>query len=847
METDQLAEISNADQGDIVESTDSRATRVLLVDDFEDVLKVLRIAFESAGYEVLPCSSVDEALAVLADQPVDVILTDIAMEGQTGIDLLREVKEDDPDLPVLLMTGYADVSSAREAVILGAEDYIVKPVDPQYALHCVKRAAEKRQLIIEKQRQDRLMQERLELVSKRLRASLMGVVRMLRAMLREKYPYRVDHGNRVAALAERMARKLGLNSVVVSEIKAAAVLLDVGMVAVGDRFIQNPLPMTQRDRDLVNAHVQAGRKILANVLSNQRILQLVACHHERWDGRGPMGLSGTQIPVGARILYLCDTYLSMIADWPYRASTTVDKARVMIRENAGRHFDPDIVDVLLTETASKSWREEPVQTADGGESAGERPLQEASVSIAEDAEDRPEAERELASTAARALEDRRVATPQVAPIFTETSLREKLDGAVEMGATSFVAQQVISLCARPNAEMAEVARFASQDPAIASRILRVANSAMYSRGTPVSDLSKAVGVIGMRTVGELVTGMVIVDQYGENPDNFSVRPEWFWEHCVACGVLARALQERAGLKGEEDLFLAGLFHDIGRAVLDQQLPDEYHPLLQESFETGARLDVLEKMGLSMTHADVSSMLLEKWGLERFAPLVQYHHKPLSAIRMRARRQCDQAVCVALANAIVKAACVGFAGSPVLVALPDLAGHLDVDLDAIMALLDDVVTDVNGLKACFLARSSSSFGEPYGELLLGEFGELGKGLFVGSPSYAPDEVEVFMRSMELVADMDDENEAANDHPRFAVCRMHADDTWQTCFKRLTHREKKHQLEPLPVIAVAPDDVTLPENAHGRKVVLTGVPASMRSILRAIRDIVQEPSSESSDAE
>jgi len=810
------------------QSAQGHTPALLIVEDMSQVAEVLRRTFENAGYEVFICSDPLKAKGILGSHSFDVVLTDIRMPGMSGIDLLREVKDRYADLPVLLMTGYADVDSASKAVQLGAEAYLTKPLDLNYVQHCVEQAIEKRRLILDKKQQDRRLFEKLAELSGRVRVNLVNMLKMLRDILRDKDPYFIDHGNRVAALAGDLATELGLNAATVAETKAAAVIMDIGMITAEARVSPDPIPVTQRDMAKIREHVRQGHQILASVLTNQRLLRLVECHHERWDGKGLRGLSGEQIPIGARILAVCDAYDAMVSPRPHGKALVPARAKELLKTASGEHFDPEVVRLFLAEKTRPARK--PAQVARVGKGAASNIVGQ--LSEAASAGRSPAAAPAPAKgTGGGGVEDRRSSPPEVTPCCTLADLTSRFEEAGELGATSFVAREVASLCRASNTELAEVVKFAEQDPVIASRILRVANSSMYSRGRRVSELHTAINNIGLRPVGEIVTGMLAVDQFGGNPDNLFIRPEWFWEHAIACGVLARAFCDRLNITGDEDAFLAGLLHDLGRAAFDQFLPDEYHPLLQKASEQGLDLVRMEKAALSISHAGATGMLLGTWGLGAFTSLVIHHHKPLSTIQTKVRKHADKAACVALANAVIKAASVGFGGSTVLDPTNKIAQHFGLTYPDLVEMLEDVQADVASLKACFMAQSATELGQSYRDTIRSTCEDLGRGLFIDTPGKRPDEVELFLDTLGLLRRADDA--AGGDPPRFAVCRAPKKATWRDCVKRIQSEEHVLALEALPTVLLIDEEFQAPTELSERHLVLVGVPTSTKLLLDAIR--------------
>ncbi len=159
-----------------------------------------------------------------------------------------------------------------------------------------------------------------------------------------------DHTQRMSRLCASVGERLGLGRDRCEMLRVASALHDVGKIAVPDRILHKPGPLTAEERAVIETHAQVGHDMLAG--SHAPMLDLAAlialCHHERWDGSGyPQGLHGDDIPLEARIAAVADVYDALVSDRPYRAAMTDDEALAILKDGRGGHFDPDVVDALL--------------------------------------------------------------------------------------------------------------------------------------------------------------------------------------------------------------------------------------------------------------------------------------------------------------------------------------------------------------------------------------------------------------------------------------------------------------------------------------------------------------------
>jgi putative nucleotidyltransferase with HDIG domain len=167
-----------------------------------------------------------------------------------------------------------------------------------------------------------------------------------------------DHATRVAAMATRLAVALGGDDGLVTSVEVGALLHDLGKIAVGVKVLTKPDRLSEAERALIVRHPQLGADIISHVPFMQTAAAIVVAHHERWDGKGyPNGLRATQIPLGARIVMVADTFDALTYDRPYQDVLSPEAAAEEVRRCRGTQFDPDVVDAftaLMTADAGKA-------------------------------------------------------------------------------------------------------------------------------------------------------------------------------------------------------------------------------------------------------------------------------------------------------------------------------------------------------------------------------------------------------------------------------------------------------------------------------------------------------------
>jgi HD-GYP domain-containing protein (c-di-GMP phosphodiesterase class II) len=172
---------------------------------------------------------------------------------------------------------------------------------------------------------------------------------LLRTM-HAKQPELDEHSSNVAELATRVARRVGLGAEALDEIARAAELHDIGKVGIPDAILNKPSRLTDGEWEFIYQHTILGERILHGAPALRPVARLVRASHERWDGTGyPDRLRGDTIPLGARIIAVCDAYEAMTATRAYRAAVSHEKACQELRSSAGTQFDPQVVEAFLIE------------------------------------------------------------------------------------------------------------------------------------------------------------------------------------------------------------------------------------------------------------------------------------------------------------------------------------------------------------------------------------------------------------------------------------------------------------------------------------------------------------------
>lgn len=303
---------------------------ILVADDSDASRMVLTTMLSIEHYRVLEAADGHAALHALEScQAIDLALLDVVMPGMDGLSICRFIKSD-PEMrliPVVLVTGLSATEDRIRGIEAGADDFLSKPFIKEELL------ARVRSLLRLKQYTDEL--EKSETV-------LFALARSIEA----KDPHTEFHCERLSAMSEALARRLGLPPETCIALRRGGIVHDIGKVAVPDSILNKPGPLTDAERLVMEQHPVVGETICAPLKSMRAVLPIIRHHHEKLDGSGyPDGLRGDQIPLEARILQTVDVYDALTTDRPYRNALSRQEAfRIMNEEVRKGWWDVRLVE-----------------------------------------------------------------------------------------------------------------------------------------------------------------------------------------------------------------------------------------------------------------------------------------------------------------------------------------------------------------------------------------------------------------------------------------------------------------------------------------------------------------------
>lgn len=310
---------------------------ILIVDDDHGMCETLSDILKEEGYLTSTAESGAKAVQLAKKHFYNVTLVDVRLPDVSGLKVLEEIKNVHPETCVIIITAYATLKNAIDALNMGADAYITKPVDLDEVKAIIRKEIHNQQLLFEK---TRLEQELVE--------DFMATIETLAALIEVKDPYLAGHSKEVKRWSCLIAQRLGLSEEETRDIEMAAILHDIGKIGVKGRILDTHGSLSVTEFQEVKLHPILGESAIRHIRKLKNASRIVRHHHEFWDGGGyPDGLKGEEIPIGSRIIAVADAFNAMTSDRPYRRALSSREAISRLIEEKGKQFDPRVVDTFV--------------------------------------------------------------------------------------------------------------------------------------------------------------------------------------------------------------------------------------------------------------------------------------------------------------------------------------------------------------------------------------------------------------------------------------------------------------------------------------------------------------------
>lgn len=293
-----------------------RKPKILIVDDLPANIELVKNFFVDEPYTLLEASNGKEALKIVEEQKPDIVLLDVIMPEMDGFQVCQILKEDERTrlVPVIMITGLEDSKSKIRGINMGVDDFITKPFN-YYELK-----ARVASLIKMKRYTDQLRNAEQILFN-------------LALTIETKDPYKKGHSQRLANISSMLAEWVGMSDDEVRAVRRGSILHDIGKLAIQDEILLKPGPLTRNEFSVVKLHPEIGAEMCSPLDSLDDVQPIIRHHRERYDGSGyPFGLVGEEIPLGAQIVAVADSFDALTSNRSYRTALPVDAAMSILDE-----------------------------------------------------------------------------------------------------------------------------------------------------------------------------------------------------------------------------------------------------------------------------------------------------------------------------------------------------------------------------------------------------------------------------------------------------------------------------------------------------------------------------------
>lgn len=415
------------------------------------------------------------------------------------------------------------------------------------------------------------------------------------------------------------------------------------------------------------------------------------------------------------------------------------------------------------------------------------------------------------------------------PILSRSELVERLQAEGELRGFSPTIQRIIEMTNSDQCSLEQIGQAVSQDPTVSLRIVRLANSSVYSRGDRVDSIQKAVLRIGVQGIRSAALSIGLVERFGSvSCEQYLIAP-LFWEHCIACGTIAAELARLMDHKDSDRAFLAGLLHDTGKLIFANQLGEPYGAVLETASALETPLEDVESRLLGMDHAKVMEHVLRTWQFpkELVAPIALHHETP-ERVKRIAPKQVAEVLRLGLADRLAHALLLGHSGNDFVYPTAQQCRLLGVDADHIRQIEEMARRSTDEAKLALLSGSSAAAWESPIKRLRAQLGSHFRPLFLGTNP----EMDAFRILCDTLRDT-----TPGLPPNVIVVHLSGAGDYRRLSQELLsagHAAKLPMVVMSPHAALSLED----EAMAGRHVVHVSTPLHVPSFVRRLRELLEQ---------
>ena len=348
---------------------------ILIVDDEQEIVKALKSILDKKGYNVRFAHNGKDALEIVKEHRPHLVFLDIRMPLMSGLTVLRNIRDYDRSIKVIMVTAFGTKEIVGEALRLGAVDFIKKPFTKEYLNHEVmaKVSAQLFEDLRKEVDEKNGLINQLEHLTERVSRNFYQTVMSLATALEARDTYTHGHSERVETYSKLIAKELknnkdfSINREFIENLHIESRLHDIGKIAIPDTILNKKGKLTDEEYDEIKRHPGESARILAPLDNIKENIEVIYSHHERIDGTGyPNCKAGKKIPLRARIIAVADAFDAMTSNRPYRNAMSNEAAFRELNKQKDTQFDAMIVDAFshsFNKKAEMSHKEEVVMNS----------------------------------------------------------------------------------------------------------------------------------------------------------------------------------------------------------------------------------------------------------------------------------------------------------------------------------------------------------------------------------------------------------------------------------------------------------------------------------------------------
>lgn len=631
----------------------------------------LKALFEQAGYLCLIADSPESALKILGQELVSIMCIDLSEQGEERLKFSREIRKRKPEIGIIILSSTLNDANLLESLSLGVENFIIRPIDGnmmQLAITSTRgkqkiAAAERNRLKSIDQKQTNVSHE-LEKSRELLEQNVLDTVRTFVGLLEIRDANMGTHSKRVATFTRALADKYDLKDRVKHDIEVGALLHDIGKIGIPDAILLKTRDffsysqLTLKERAIYQKHTIIGQEAVEMLNMLNQVGIYIRHHHERFDGSGfPDKLKGFYIPLGARLICMADAYEKIIFGTGKKNQGEAELIFLKyLKKHKGEMFDPETAGKMIEFLRELKHREQTrekrisVESLTPGMILARNVYTKSGVLLISQhdritSNDMERLNRFMNSdmiidnvyiyaSSVTGKVAKKASVSDATTTKLESELNNKdVEKAIakkkDFAMLPEVHEAIVAYMMDAKNSWEDIEDLIMRDPIISLRILRSANSAIYGSAHDITTMGEAVSYLGYKDTRQMITALPVLEKADYEQDIFNRKA--FWLHLLGCGVICKTIARHIGAPLTDEYFFAGLFHDIGKLVMDQLYPEKLRMVITYSEKEAIFFRKAERLIFGQPHDEIGKYYLEKLNIpEVIVDAVKNHHSPMDS-------------------------------------------------------------------------------------------------------------------------------------------------------------------------------------------------------------------------